>query len=191
MIFVLDNYDSFTFNLVNYLRELGAGVEVARAGETSAAQALATGADAFLISPGPGHPDEATTATDLLAACIAASKPVLGVCLGHQVIASHFGGVIVQADRVLHGKMSDISHDGSGLFRGLPSPFSATRYHSLVVDPGSVSPELQVTASADDGTIQALSHRTLPIFGVQFHPESFTTEHGHDLLRNFLRLAQA
>ncbi len=190
MILVLDNHDSFTFNLVTYFRELEQEVCVIRADEVSAADALATGADAFMISPGPGRPEEASNSADLVAACASARRPLLGVCLGHQVIARHFGGSVIRAGRVMHGKLSQISHDGQGLFEGLPLPFAATRYNSLVVDPTNVPDDLMVTATAEDGTIQGLRHRELPISGVQFHPESFATEHGHHLLRNFLTVAK-
>jgi anthranilate synthase component 2 len=188
MILVVDNYDSFTWNLVHYLRELGAAVDVARNDALTAAEALATGA-AILISPGPGTPDDAGISLDLVAACAAARRPLLGVCLGHQAIGRHFGGRIVRAPKVMHGKTSAIGHDGSGVFAGLPSPFEATRYHSLVVAEDSVPDELLVTATADDGTIQGLRHRELPLHGVQFHPESVASAHGHKLLGNFLKLA--
>jgi anthranilate synthase component 2 len=189
MIFVLDNHDSFTFNLIHYLRELEQEVRVARADEARAADAMATGADAFLISPGPGTPEQARASADLVATCSLAKKPLLGVCLGHQVIACHYGASVVRADQVMHGKLSHIQHDGEGLFQGLPSPFAATRYNSLVIDRASVPDELAITATAEDGTIQGIAHRELPIMGVQFHPESIATEHGHDLLRNFLNMA--
>jgi anthranilate synthase component 2 len=189
-ILVVDNYDSFTWNLVHYLREIGAEVRVARNDALTAAEALATDADAFLISPGPGTPDLAGISLDLVAACAAGRRPLLGVCLGHQAIARHFGAGIVRAPAPVHGKTSAIAHDGRGLFAGLPSPFTVARYHSLTVAPDSVPPELIVTATADDGTIQGLRHRDLPIHGVQFHPESIASEHGHALLRTFLTLAE-
>ena len=191
MILVVDNYDSFTWNLVHYLTELGAGVRVVRNDELTAAEALASGADAFLISPGPGTPDEAGISLALVAACAAARRPLLGVCLGHQAIGRHFGGRVVRAPKVMHAKTSPIAHHGTGLFAGLPTPFAATRYHSLVVVEAGLSGDLIVTARADDGTIQGLSHDHLPIHGVQFHPESIASEHGHALLRNFLVLAAA
>ena len=186
MILVIDNYDSFTWNLVHYLMELGAEVEVVRNDAVSAAQALASGAKGFLISPGPCTPNEAGISLDLVAACAAAAKPLLGVCLGHQAIGQHFGGRVVRGG-LMHGKTSPVSHDGSGVFAGLPSPFTATRYHSLVVE--DVPPELIVNATADDAHVMGFRHVTLPIHGVQFHPESIATEHGHALLANFLRLA--
>lgn len=185
-ILVIDNYDSFTWNLVHYLMELGAEVEVVRNDALSAGQAISSGADAFLISPGPKTPDEAGISLDLVAACAAAAKPLLGVCLGHQAIGQHFGGKVVRGG-LMHGKTSPVQHDGSGLFAGLPSPFTATRYHSLIVDdiPGA----LVANASADDGSIMGFRHVSLPIHGVQFHPESIATEHGHAMLANFMALA--
>jgi anthranilate synthase component 2 len=191
MILVVDNYDSFTWNLVHYLQEIGAPVRVERNDALSAADALAAGAEAFLISPGPGTPDEAGISLDLVAACAAARKPLLGVCLGHQAIAQYFGGRVVRAPAPIHGKTAAIDHDGSGVFAGLPSPFAATRYHSLVAERESLPVFLSVNAFAGDGTIQGLRHRDLPIHGVQFHPESVASEHGHRLLGNFLELARA
>lgn len=191
VILVLDNYDSFTWNLVHYLKELGAEVRVARNDALTAAEALASGADAFLISPGPGAPDAAGISLNLVAACAEARRPLLGVCLGHQAIGRHFGADIVRAPTVMHGKVSDIAHDGSGVLAGLPSPLAATRYHSLVLAPGSLPDALRVNATAPDGTVQALRHAALPIHGVQFHPESIASAHGHALLRNFLELARA
>ena len=167
MILVVDNYDSFTWNLVHYLREIGAQVRVERSDALSAAEALATGAEAILISPGPGAPDEAGISLELVAACAAASRPLLGVCLGHQAIGQHFGGRVVRAPTVMHGKTSEIRHDGSGVFAGLPSPFAATRYHSLVLE--AVPDCLLVNARAEDGTAQGMRHRALPVHGVQFH----------------------
>lgn len=188
-ILVLDNYDSFTWNLVHYLAALGAEVRVERSDAISAAEALTSGVDAVLISPGPGTPDQAGISLALVAACAEARRPLLGVCLGHQAIGQHFGARIERAPRLMHGKVSAIDHDGSGVFAGLPSPFSATRYHSLTLLPGSVPECLQVTATADDGTVQGLRHRHLPIHGVQFHPESVASEGGRALLANFLDLA--
>jgi len=186
MILVVDNYDSFTWNLVHYLMELGAEVEVVRNDALSAGQALSSGARGFLISPGPCTPNEAGISLDLVAACAEAKKPLLGVCLGHQAIGQHFGGRVVRGG-LMHGKTSPVAHDGSGLFEGLPSPFTATRYHSLVVE--DVPDALVVNATADDAHVMGFRHATLPIHGVQFHPESIATEHGHALLANFLRLA--
>ena len=185
MILVIDNYDSFTWNLVHYLMELGAEVEVVRNDALTAREALETGAQGFLISPGPCTPNEAGISLDLVAACAEAARPLLGVCLGHQAIGQHFGGRVVRGG-LMHGKTSPVSHDGSGLFAGLPSPFVATRYHSLVVE--DVPDSLLVNATADDAHVMGFRHATLPIHGVQFHPESIATEHGHALLANFLRV---
>jgi anthranilate synthase component II len=190
-VFVLDNYDSFTWNLVHYLREIGAHVRVERNDALTAGEAMASGADAFLISPGPGTPDEAGTSLELVAACVAERRPLLGVCLGHQAIARHFGARIARARAPVHGKTSAIEHDGSGLFASLPCPFTVARYHSLTVEPDGLSPGLAVNARAEDGTIQGLRHRSLPIHGVQFHPESIASEHGHALLSAFLAEASA
>jgi anthranilate synthase component II len=190
LILVIDNYDSFTFNLVHYLMELGVGVEVVRNDAMSVGQAMSSGADAFLISPGPGTPDDAGISLDLIAACAEQGRPLLGVCLGHQAIGQHFGGRVVRG-HLMHGKTAAVSHDGSGLFTGLPSPFTATRYHSLVVE--DLPDGLIVNASCDDGpngiAVMGVRHETLPIHGVQFHPESIATEHGHAMLANFLRIA--
>jgi anthranilate synthase component 2 len=189
MILVLDNYDSFTWNLVHYLREIGAEVRVVRNDALSAAEAVASGPQAVLISPGPGVPDDAGISLELVAACAAARLPLLGVCLGHQAIGQHFGARIARAPRIMHGKVSAIDHDASGVFAGLPSPFAATRYHSLTVPAESIPATLIVNARAEDGTVQGFRHAGLPIHGVQFHPESIASEHGHALLANFLRLA--
>ena len=186
MILVIDNYDSFTWNLVHYLMELGAEVEVVRNDDMSAAQALSSGAEAFLISPGPKTPNEAGVSLELVAACEEAGKPLLGVCLGHQTIGQHFGGTVARGG-LMHGKTSSVTHDGSGLFEGLPSPFQATRYHSLIVE--NVPPSLVVNATSDDGHVMGFRHATLPIHSVQFHPESIATEHGHAMLANFMRIA--
>ena len=186
MILVIDNYDSFTWNLVHYLMELGAEVEVVRNDDMSAGQALSSGAEAFLISPGPKTPNEAGVSLDLVAACADAGKPLLGVCLGHQTIGQHFGGTVARGG-LMHGKTSPVTHDGSGLFAGLPSPFTATRYHSLIVE--DIPNSLIVNATSDDGHVMGFSHATLPIHGVQFHPESIATEHGHAMLANFMRIA--
>ncbi len=188
MILVIDNYDSFTWNLVHYLMELGVEVRVERNDALSAAEALASGAEALLISPGPCTPNEAGISLDLVAACAEARRPLLGVCLGHQAIGQHFGGRVVRGG-LMHGKTSAMTHDGTGVFDRLPSPFTATRYHSLVVE--DVPAALAVNATAPDGSVMGLGHRDLPIHGVQFHPESIATEHGHALLANFLRIAGA
>ena len=190
MILVIDNYDSFTFNLVHYLMELGTEVRVERNDALSASDAIASNAAGFLISPGPCTPNEAGISLDLVAACADAGKPLLGVCLGHQSIGQHFGGSVVRGG-LMHGKTSPVTHDGSGVFAGLPSPFTATRYHSLeVVD----APEVLVanafaeTPGGDHQSVMGFRHAELPIHGVQFHPESIATEHGHALLANFLQL---
>ena len=189
MILVIDNYDSFTWNLVHYLQELGSAVEVVRNDAMSVGQAMTSGADAFLISPGPCTPNEAGISLDLVAAAAATGRPLLGVCLGHQSIGQSFGGTVVRARKLMHGKTSLISHDGTGLFEGLPSPFTGTRYHSLIVEEADLPADLIVNARSEDGTIMGFRHATLPIHGVQFHPESIATEHGHAMLANFLRLA--
>ncbi|MVZ97004.1 aminodeoxychorismate/anthranilate synthase component II [Sphingorhabdus sp. IMCC26285] len=186
MILVIDNYDSFTWNLVHYLMELGAEVEVVRNDDMSAGQALSSGAQAFLISPGPKTPDEAGVSLDLVAACADAGKPLLGVCLGHQTIGQHFGGTVARGG-LMHGKTSPVTHDGSGLFAGLPSPFTATRYHSLIVE--NIPDSLIVNATSNDGHVMGFRHVTLPIHSVQFHPESIATQHGHAMLANFMRIS--
>lgn len=189
MILILDNYDSFTWNIVHYLRELGAEVRVERNDSLSAAEALATGASAFLISPGPGRPEAAGASLALVAACAEARRPLLGICLGHQALALYFGGCVVRSETVMHGKTSPVNHDGTGLFEGLASPVTAARYHSLTVAPESIPDCLEVNAVADDGSVQGLRHRGLPIHGVQFHPESIASQNGHRLLANFTRIA--
>nr|WP_166175753.1 aminodeoxychorismate/anthranilate synthase component II [Altererythrobacter segetis] len=190
MILVIDNYDSFTFNLVHYLMELGAEVKVVRNDELTAAEAIASNAAGFLISPGPCTPNEAGVSLDLVAACADAGRPLLGVCLGHQAIGQHFGGHVVRGG-LMHGKTSPVDHDGTGVFAGLPSPFTATRYHSLIVEDIPASLVINATSETPglDGTaVMGFRHELLPIHGVQFHPESIATEHGHELLANFLRL---
>jgi anthranilate synthase component 2 len=191
MVFVLDNYDSFTFNLVHYLAELGCEVEVLRNDALSAAELLAKRPSHIVISPGPCTPDQAGISLELIGAAAAAAVPLLGVCLGHQAIGQAFGGRVVHARAVMHGKCSPIHHRGEGVFGGLPSPFDATRYHSLVVERSSLPGCLEETAwtGGADGArdeIMGLRHRELPVVGVQFHPESILTQHGHALLRNFL-----
>lgn len=186
MILVLDNYDSFTWNLVHYLMELGAEVQVVRNDALTARDAIASNAQAFLISPGPCTPNEAGISLDLVAACADLGKPLLGVCLGHQAIGQHFGGSVVRGG-LMHGKTCPVEHDGTGLFTGLPSPFTATRYHSLIVT--DIPDTLVVNATASDGSVMGFRHRELPIHSVQFHPESIATEHGHAMLANFLTLA--
>jgi anthranilate synthase component 2 len=189
MILVIDNYDSFTWNLVHYLRELGAEVEVVRNDAIDVGQAMSSGAQAFLISPGPCTPNEAGISLDLVRACAADRRPLLGVCLGHQAIGQAFGGTVVRAAELMHGKTSPIEHDGTGVFAGLASPITATRYHSLIVAEDGLPAELEVNARVADGTIMGVRHQTLPIHGVQFHPESIATEHGHAMLANFMGLA--
>ncbi len=189
-IFVVDNYDSFTFNLVHYLMELGADVRVERNDALTAAQILATGAAGYLISPGPRTPDDAGVSLDLVAACADAGAPLLGVCLGHQSIGQHFGGKVVRGG-LMHGKTSAMQHDSSGVFSGLPSPYTATRYHSLVVE--DIPDVLHVNATTETpglkgDSVMGFRHKELPIHGVQFHPESIATENGHALLANFLRI---
>jgi anthranilate synthase component 2 len=187
MLLLLDNYDSFTYNLYHYFGELGAVATVLRNDALGVADALALRPQAIVISPGPCDPDRAGISVDLVREA-AGICPILGVCLGHQAIAQAFGGRIVRAPQIMHGKVSEIEHAGGGLFRGLPSPFLATRYHSLVAEPDTLPACLEVTARTRDGVIMAVRHRELPIHGVQFHPESIETRHGHQLLENFLAL---
>jgi anthranilate synthase component 2 len=189
MILVVDNYDSFTWNLVHYLQELGSEVEVVRNDAIGVGQAMSSGAEAFLISPGPCTPNEAGISLDLVAACAEQGRPLLGVCLGHQAIGQSFGGTVVRAAELMHGKTCPVEHDGTGLYEGLPSPFTATRYHSLIVREEDMPASLIVNARAPDGTVMGFRHESLPIHGVQFHPESIATEHGHAMLANFMRLA--
>jgi anthranilate synthase component II len=187
-VLVIDNYDSFVFNLVQYLGELGAEPVVHRHDELTVDEIVELDPDAVLISPGPGRPDDAGVSNAVIER-LAGVKPILGVCLGHQCIGQVFGGTVVRAPVVMHGKTSLVHHDGRGLLAGLPEPFEATRYHSLVVAADSVPPVLEVTARTDDGVVMALRHRELPVEGVQFHPESILTQAGHQLLANFLALA--
>ncbi|MCF8879105.1 aminodeoxychorismate/anthranilate synthase component II [Hyphobacterium sp. SN044] len=187
MLLIIDNYDSFTFNLVHYFQELGAETRVVRNDAMSAAEAISSGAAGIVISPGPGRPADAGICPELIKT-IPADLPLLGVCLGHQGIGEAFGGKIVQAKSIMHGKTSAITHDGSGVFAGLPSPFEVTRYHSLAVDEASLSDEIVVNARAEDGEIMGLRHRERPIHGVQFHPESIASQYGHEVLANFLSL---
>ncbi len=185
-VFIVDNYDSFTFNIVQELGELGADVEVARHDAFTIDQLHSLAPDGIVISPGPGTPADAGLSNDVIRA-FAGRTPLLGVCLGHQCVAEVYGGRVVRAPELVHGKTSLIHHDGHGIFAGLPQPFDATRYHSLVVDPASVPPELEVTARTDRGLIMGLRHRSAPVEGVQFHPESILTRAGMDLLANYLR----
>ncbi|HOT82800.1 MAG: aminodeoxychorismate/anthranilate synthase component II [Rhodospirillales bacterium] len=188
MFLLIDNYDSFTYNLYHYLGELGAETTVYRNDSLSTEAALALDPQAVILSPGPCDPDRAGICLELIARA-PHELPILGVCLGHQSIGQAFGGAVVRAPKPMHGKISRISHGQRGIFAGLPSPFAATRYHSLMVAADSLPDCLQVTATSEDGVIQGLEHRERPIFGVQFHPESIATEHGHTLLRNFLTVA--
>ena len=190
MIVLIDNYDSFAFNLVHYLGELGASVEVHRNDKVTTAAVIAAAPDAIVLSPGPCTPNEAGICLDLIAAA-APRIPILGVCLGHQAIGQAFGGKIVRAPVPVHGKLSEIKHGGSSVFRGINAPFKATRYHSLVVERDSMPRDLELTAETDDGLVMGLAHKRLPVHGVQFHPESIASDHGHLLLKNFLELAQA
>ncbi len=188
MLLLIDNYDSFTYNLYQYLGELGAQTRVLRNDEVSVAEAMALRPQAIVISPGPGTPDEAGISIDLIKAA-AGTVPLLGVCLGHQSLGQAFGGRIVRAPSLMHGKTSEIHHDGRTIFAGLPQAFTATRYHSLVIAPESVPDCLEVAARTADGVIMAVRHREHPLEGVQFHPESILTTAGKDLLANFLRMA--
>ena len=187
-VLVIDNYDSFVYNLVQYIGEAGAEPVVHRHDDLTVAQVRDIAADAILISPGPGRPEDAGVSNDVIAE-LAGEVPILGVCLGHQCIGQVYGGRIVRAPQVMHGKTSQIQHAGVGVLAGLPDPFVATRYHSLVIEPESVPDVLEVTATAEDGTIMAVRHRDLPVEGVQFHPESILTNFGHEIVENFLRLA--
>lgn len=189
MILVIDNFDSFTYNLVHYLAELGARLDVHRNDTLNAEQALALRPRAILLSPGPCTPNEAGVCLPLITAAAQAGTPLLGVCLGHQSIGQAFGGTVVRAPTLMHGKVSSITHDGTGVFAGLPSPYAATRYHSLTVEPETLPDCLAVNAWTDEGVIMGFRHKSLPIHGVQFHPESIATEHGHALLANFLHIA--
>ena len=187
MLVLIDNYDSFTYNLRHYLGELGARGEVLRNDAATADEVLARNPSAVVISPGPCDPDRAGICLELVMRCAERAVPLLGVCLGHQAIGQAFGGRIERAPQPMHGKLDAISHDGSGVFAGLPSPFRATRYHSLAIAPGTLPACLESNARASDGVIMGVRHRTLPVHGVQFHPESIASEHGHAVLRNFLR----
>jgi anthranilate synthase component 2 len=188
MIVLIDNYDSFTFNLVHYLGELGEKAEVRRNDKVAAAEVIAADPDAIVLSPGPCTPKQAGICLDLIRDA-APTIPVFGVCLGHQAIGEAFGGSVVRAPQPVHGKLSDINHQGASVFRGINGPFQATRYHSLVVDRASMPADLAVTAETADGLIMGLSHARLPVHGVQFHPESIASQHGHRILKNFLDLA--
>jgi anthranilate synthase component 2 len=190
MLLLIDNYDSFTYNLVHYLGELGAPAKVVRNDQITAAEALAMKPQAIVMSPGPCDPDSAGICLELVRTA-PAEMPILGVCLGHQTIGQAYGGEVVQCHEILHGKLSSITHTGSGLFKGLPQGFSVTRYHSLTVRPETLPDCLEVTARTQSGVIMGLAHKTRPVYGVQFHPESIASEHGHALLKNFLALTAA
>jgi anthranilate synthase component 2 len=186
MILLIDNYDSFTYNLVHYFGELGADMKVVRNDALDVQAAMALKPEAIVLSPGPCDPDQAGICLPLTLAAAEAKMPLLGVCLGHQTIGQAFGGKVVRHSEIVHGKMGEIHHAGQGVFAGLPSPLKGTRYHSLVVERDSLPDCLEVTAWLEDGTIMGLRHRALPIEGVQFHPESIRSEHGHAMIRNFL-----
>jgi anthranilate synthase component 2 len=189
MILVIDNYDSFTFNLVHFLGDVGGVCDIRRNDTLSVAEAMALQPEAIVLSPGPCTPNEAGICVDLIKAA-AGKIPILGVCLGHQAIGQAFGGEVIRAPMPMHGKVSQVLHDGTDIFEGLPSPFSATRYHSLIVQQEGLPDSLVPTARTADGIIMGLRHRSLPIFGVQFHPESIASENGHELLANFLAIAR-
>jgi anthranilate synthase component II len=189
MLLLIDNYDSFTYNLVHYLGELGADIRVVRNDAMDVQAAMGLRPSAIVLSPGPCDPSSAGICLPLTMAAAEARIPLLGVCLGHQTIGQAFGGDVVRCHEIVHGKMGTMHHAGKGVFAGLPSPFAATRYHSLIVDRATLPDSLEVTAWLEDGTIMGLRHKTLPIEGVQFHPESIASEHGHQLLRNFLEMA--
>lgn len=188
MLLLIDNYDSFTYNLVHYVGELGADVVVRRNDALDVQEAMAMNPAGILLSPGPCDPDQAGICLALTHAAAETRTPLLGVCLGHQTIGQAFGGKVVRHSEIVHGKMGQMHHEGQGVFAGLPSPFEATRYHSLVVERATCPDVLQITAELEDGTIMGLQHRELPIHGVQFHPESIASQHGHALLKNFLDL---
>jgi len=190
LVLVIDNYDSFTYNLVQYLGELGEDVMVRRNDEITLAEIAPLSPVAVVLSPGPGTPSDAGICKDLLVE-LGPTLPVLGVCLGHQCLGEAFGGTVRRASQVMHGKVSRVTHAEQSVFRGIPSPFAATRYHSLVVDRENLPADLEVTAWTDDGTVMGLRHRQYPLAGVQFHPEAILTEHGHELLANFLQDARA
>jgi anthranilate synthase/aminodeoxychorismate synthase-like glutamine amidotransferase len=188
MLLVIDNYDSFTYNLVHFLGDVGGRCLVRRNDQITIEEAMALKPAGIVLSPGPCTPNEAGICLDLIAAAARAQMPLLGVCLGHQAIGQAFGGKVVRAPQPMHGKLSEVSNTGKGVFEDVPSPFSATRYHSLIVERENLPECLEVTASLPDGLIMGLRHRALPVFGVQFHPESIASQHGHKILENFLRI---
>jgi len=186
MLLLIDNYDSFTYNLVHYLGDLGAEVEIRRNDQIDVQAAMAMNPAGIILSPGPCDPDQAGICLALTVAAAETSTPLLGVCLGHQTLGQAFGGKVVRAGEIVHGKMGMMHHKGQGVFAGLPSPFAATRYHSLIVERATLPDCLEITAELEDGTIMGLQHRDLPLHGVQFHPESIRSDHGHQMLQNFL-----
>ena len=188
MILLIDNYDSFTYNLVHYVSELGTEVVVRRNDKITVKQALDLDPAGILLSPGPCDPDKAGICLDLVGAASLSGIPLLGVCLGHQTIGQYFGGKVIKCHEIVHGKMGIINHKNSHLFKGLPSPIEATRYHSLIVERSTLPDELNVTAETEDGVIMGLSHKNLPLHGVQFHPESIASQYGHDILKNFINI---
>ena len=190
MLLLIDNYDSFTYNLVHFFGELGANVEVHRNDTLDVQTAISMNPDGIVLSPGPCTPEQSGICLDLTGAATQNAIPLLGVCLGHQAIGQKFGGRIVQASEIVHGKLGTIHHDGTGVFTGLPSPFQSTRYHSLIVERVNLPDCLVVNAELSDGTIMGLTHREFPIHGVQFHPESIASEHGHKILENFLSITK-
>ncbi len=189
MLLLIDNYDSFTYNLVHYLGELGANVDVKRNDEMDVQAAMGMNPSAIMLSPGPCDPDQAGICLPLVQAAAETKTPLIGICLGHQTIGQAFGGKVVRCNEIVHGKMGQMHHTGKGLFKGLPSPFEATRYHSLIVERETLPDCLEITAELEDGTIMGLQHKELPIHGLQFHPESIASEHGHAMLKNFLDIA--
>ena len=190
MLLLIDNYDSFTWNLVHYLGELGAETRVVRNDELTAQEALNSGADAIVLSPGPCDPEQAGICMDVVREA-SESMPIFGVCLGHQSIGAAMGARVERCHEILHGKISTVTHSDSDIFQGLPQGFDATRYHSLVIQEDSIPDELSVTARSQSGVVMGIAHRTRPVFGVQFHPESIRTQHGHAMLKNFLKIAEA
>ena len=190
MFILIDNYDSFTYNLFHYLGELGARLEVHRNDKITVDEVMAKHPQGIILSPGPCTPDTAGICLELIKRAAAAKVPLFGVCLGHQAIGQVFGGEVVRAPKPMHGKISKVHHNGKGVFRDVPNDFDATGYHSLTVEPSTFPAALEITATSDDGVIQGLQHRTLPIFGVQFHPESIASRHGQDILANFLAIAR-
>lgn len=191
MFLLIDNFDSFTYNLVHLFGEVGAEITVYRNNELTTDEVFAMKPEAVILSPGPCDPDQAGICLDVAARAAETKTPLMGVCLGHQTIGQAFGGKVVQAAEIMHGKMGTIQHQDGGLFSGLPAPFEATRYHSLVVDRETLPDCLNITASTEDGTIMGLSHESLPIHGVQFHPESIASEHGHAMIKNFLAVVDS